>query len=332
MKKLVTITLIAALLLGLTACSTEGSMESSNTANSNKPKEQVQLVLGSGPIGGALYPIAGGIAAIVNEYVDGVNISVQVTAGGVENTRLVGSGELDLGLAAYSQCYEANNGIKTFEGEDLAMSVLGALHSTVGQIVVLADSDIYEFQDLKGKTVAVGEAGGGAAVNFNTYCEAIGWTDQDVNTVYIAYDQATDQLGDGQIDACVIYAGLPASSITNLDSRHPVRLVNINQEMIDAYVNHVDVVLSAFEEVPAGSYTGMNEPVVTEVAKMMLCCRDGFDEELAYEITKALYDHIDELYTYHAAASSITAEGGATILGGEFNPGAAKYFSEKGFY
>ena len=67
---------------------------------------KTRLVIGAGPIGGAFYPIAGGIAAIINEYVDGVNVSVQVTAGGVENTRLVGMGDVDLAISSGQQAYE----------------------------------------------------------------------------------------------------------------------------------------------------------------------------------------------------------------------------------
>lgn len=111
----------------------------------------VRLVIGSGPMGGALYPIAGGIAAIINEHVEGGNASVQVTAGGIENTRMIGSGEIDLGLSSAQQCYDAVHNSGMYEGENLQLNVLGTLHSTVTQIAVLADSGLKDVEDLKGK-------------------------------------------------------------------------------------------------------------------------------------------------------------------------------------
>ena len=39
--------------------------------------------------------------------------------------------------------------------------------------------------------------------------------------VYLPYDQAMDQLGDGLIDAGCVYSGIPASSVTNLKAARP---------------------------------------------------------------------------------------------------------------
>ena len=58
--------------------------------------------------------------------------------------------------------------------------------------------------------------------------------------------------------------------------------------------------------------------------------RENNYEELAYEITKAIYDHLDELSTYHASAATITKESAPKISGAEFNPGAKRYFEEVG--
>ena len=64
MKKILAILLTLVLLCGCTAAMAE-----------------TRLIIGAGPIGGAFYPIAGGIASIINENVEGVTVNVQVTAG-----------------------------------------------------------------------------------------------------------------------------------------------------------------------------------------------------------------------------------------------------------
>lgn len=289
-----------------------------------------RLVIGAGPIGGAFYPIAGGIAAIINENVDGVNCSVQVTAGGIENTRLVGQGELDLGLSSAQQCYDAVSNSGIFDGEGLQLTLLGALHSTVCQIVVLADSDIVNAQDLKGKKVAIGEAGGGAEQQFKEMISALGWSESDVDMVYLPYDQAMDQLGDGLIDAGCVYSGIPASSVSNLNSRKKVRLVNVDEATQKIWSETVTPFLSVFETIPAGTYQGMDADIATTVQRIQLSCIAGMDEELAYQITKAIYENLDTLAGYHAAATTITREAAAHTVGAEQNPGAQRYFQESG--
>ena len=306
-----------------------GEVRQESAKNGGKGKT-VRLVIGSGPMGGALYPIAGGIAAIINEHVEGGNASVQVTVGGIENTRMIGSGEIDLGLSSAQQCYDAVHNSGMYEGENLQLNVLGTLHSTVTQIAVLADSSLKDVEDLKGKKVAIGEAGGGAEQQFKELIAALGWSEDDVDMVYLPYDQAMDQLGDGLIDAGVVCSGMPASSISNLASRRKVRLLNFNQATQDTWSTSVDPFLNVFIPIPAGTYAGMDEDIYTAAAYIQLSCRSDLDEELAYEITKAIYDHLDELSTYHASAATITKESAPKISGAEFNPGAKRYFEEEG--
>ncbi len=324
MKKLVSVLLTMALCLAMLAgCNTD-------SGGSGGGGGKTRLVIGAGPIGGAFYPIAGGIAAIINEYVDGVNVSVQVTAGGVENTRLVGMGDVDLAISSGQQAYDAVNNTGMFAGENLQLNTLGTLHSSVCQFVVLADSDITDVTQLKGKKVAIGEAGGGAEQQFKELIHALGWSDEDVNMMYLPYDQAAEQLGDGLIDASVVYSGTPASSISDLASRRGVRLLNLTEEQQQIWRDSVDPFLSTFEIVPAGTYNGMEVDIYTAVQRMEFSCSSDLDEELAYEISKALYEHLDELYTYHASAQSITRETAADVLGAPLNPGAERYFTEAG--
>lgn len=290
-----------------------------------------RLIIGAGPIGGAFYPIAGGIASIINDNVEGVTVNVQVTAGGVENTRLVGMGELDLGLSSSQQCYDASSDSGMFAGEGLQLEVLGTLHSTVMQIVVLADSDIVDATDLKGKKVAIGEAGGGAEQQFKEMIAALGWTENDVEMVYLPYDQAMDQLGDGLIDAGCVYSGIPAAAVSNLASRRDVRMVNVDPDTQAKWIESVTPFLNVFEVIPAGTYAGMDKDIYTGVQRIQLSSNPStIDAELGKEIAKALYENLDVLATYHASAATITREAAPNVVGATINAGADAYFVESG--
>jgi len=285
------------------------------------------LSMAAGPIGGAFYPISGGIASIVNREVEGVNISVQVTAGGVENTRLVGTGQADLGLISADQGLNSLASKGIFEGEALKLEALGALHPTVMQIVTLKKNNITTFTDLIGKKVAVGEPGGGASENFDKMLEAAGLTHDDIKTVYVSYEQSVDQIADGIIDATVILAGAPAPAVQSLAASHEIAIVNISED----FAEKIKVINPSFnlETFEPGFFPGVQEECHQLVMRIQFVVRSGMDEDLAYEITKAVYGNLEELGKYHSSAKLISLEEAhkTTV---PLNPGAEKYFREIG--
>ncbi len=330
-KRLIAAILVVVMMLGvLSGCGTTNNSENQVEPTPEK-KDTVQIVIGSGPIGGALYPIAGGLATLINNYCDNVKASVQVTAGGVENIRLVGNHEVDLGMAGGERLYQANNNVAPYKDENLKVEVLGTLHATVLQIVVLADSGMTKVQDLKGKKVSIGEAGGGAEQQFKQIVAALGWEEgKDIFMEYLPYDQASDQLADGLIDASVVYSGVPAAAITNLASRKPVQLLTIDEELQAKWKESVTPFVNIFETYPAGTYKGMENPATTGVQRIQLAISSEVDEETAYAIAKAIYEHLDELAVFHASAKSITKESAAEVSGAEMTEGAKRYFKEAG--
>lgn len=331
---LVALTLVVSMVLvGCSSNNAAPAKEDQNDKNASEAPAQsksgktTKLIIGSGPIGGAFYPIAGGIAAIINENVEGVSVSVQVTGGGIENTRLVGNGEIDMGMSAADQAFHAVNNSGMFKNENLSLKTLGSLHASVQQIITLKNSGIINFEDLKGKKVAIGEPGGGAEVAFKQILEALDWSEKDVEMIYLPYDQAMDQLADGLLDAACVYAGMPAPTVTALATKMDVRMVNHSDELFEKLAK-VSSLYTA-ETIPAGSYKGMDEEIKTPVQRIMFTCTDDFDEELAYKITKAVYENLDTLATYHASAKSITLETAPQVTV-PLNPGAEKFYKEIG--
>jgi TRAP transporter TAXI family solute receptor len=54
------------------------------------------------------------------------------------------------------------------------------------------------------------------------------------------------------------------------------------------------------------------------------------DDELAYAMTKALWENVDQLVSAHAAAKGIKAEQAVAGMPVPLHPGAEKYYREKG--
>ena len=291
-------------------------------------QKKVNLTIAAGPLGGAFYPISGGIASIVNAKVGELNINVQVTGGGVENTRMIGKGRADIGLVGPDQSYYGINRLEMFKNDSLKLETLGTLHPTVYQYVTLKKTGIKTMDDLKGKKVAIGEPGGGSEMGFNMMLRAMKLTKNDIRPVYLPYEQAVEQLADGLIDAAVITAGVPTSAVTSLATNHDIVLIEIPERIWVEYQKLNPFTL--IEDFPAGIYRGFNVSVKMIVSRIQLACRHGLDEGIAYKITKAVYSNLGQLATFHAAAKLIKAET-AYKTAIPLNKGAEKFFREAGY-
>jgi hypothetical protein len=301
------------------------TQQGETTATPSRPSS---LVIASGPIGGAFYPIAGGVATLVNQNVEGLNVNVQVTGGGVENARLIGTGQLDFGLVSADQANQGAGNYGVFEGENLKLEALGTLHSTVTKVVTLKRSNINTLEDLVGKRVAVGEPGGGAEVWFQRIVEVAGLDyEKDFNIINLPYEQAMDQMADGILDAAVLSSGLPAPSVTSLATRHDVSILSISMDIYNKFIEEYPtyVVIQA----PVGTYTGVDNPVDVSAQLIQLVCRADLDPELGYEIAKAVYSNAEKLGDYHASAKSITLEN-APKTAIKLNEGAERFYREAG--
>jgi uncharacterized protein len=61
-----------------------------------------------------------------------------------------------------------------------------------------------------------------------------------------------------------------------------------------------------------------------------LVTQSGVSNELAYQMTKALYDNLDTLYAAHNAAKVIKRENAIKGMPIPLHPGAERYYREVG--
>ena len=121
------------------------------------------LSIATATMGGSYYPIGVGFAEIFKTKVPDVEAKVEVTGGATENPKLVGAGDSDMGFTNANLAYNAYTGTGIFKGKkyDKLRLMFGGVAPGTFHIVVLADSKIKTYGDLKGKKVAVGPQGGG---------------------------------------------------------------------------------------------------------------------------------------------------------------------------
>lgn len=285
-----------------------------------------QLTIGTASAGGAFYPIGTGLAEVITQHVEPLYVTAEITGGSVENVILTGTGECDL---AISNADHVADGIAGRGSYDTAYDVnaICSLHASILHIVTLGNTGVKSVEDLKGKKVAVGPAGGGSIPMITAVLEAYGMTFDDITPTYVSYDDGITQLKDGQVDAALVGAGYPSSSVLALQATDKVVMVSLTEEAM-AKISENNPAYSKVV-VPADTY-GMDSDVIVLGVRNLVYCSPDLSEDTVYAITKALYENLTEVQSYHNALTSVTQETMVDVSGVPLHPGAERFYKEIG--
>lgn len=290
---------------------------------------EVFVKIATGGTAGVYFPLGGAVAEILNKNVEGVNASAETTGASVANINILKEHEVELAFIQNDITYYAANGVEMYEGQKVdGLCGISSIYPETIQIVTLGKTGIEEIADVKGKRVAVGSAGSGTEANARQILEAYGITYDDITVQYLSFAEAANSLKDGNVDVAFVTAGFPTAAIMDIAAQHEVVLLEVEEgiagQLIEDYPFYSKVVI------PAGTYTKQEDDVNTVAVMAMLVVTEDMDEDLAYNITKAIYDNIDRLVVAHPVGKMITKEGALDGMPIELHPGAAKYFEEEG--
>lgn len=290
---------------------------------------QQQVSIATGGTGGVYYPYGGGLAELINRHIDGYAAVAEVTGASVENMGLISRGDSDLALALADTVYQAYTGTGRFEGRQIDKTrALASIYPNAVQIVTLAGSGIGSLQDLKGKRVSVGAPGSGTEVNANAILEANGISYGDITVQRLNFNETADALRDGDIDVGFWSVGPPTSSILNLAVTRDIALVPLSDDEI-AKAQQLEPVFAPYT-LRAGLYDKVDTAVPTISIPNVLVVNADMSDDLAYEITKVLFEKTAELIAIHPAANDTTVEFSLTSTPVPLHPGAIRYYEEVG--
>ena len=289
---------------------------------------QEQLSIATGGTGGVYFPMGGGLAEIINGKIDGYSATAEVTGASVENMGLVATGDADLAIALADTVQQGYTGTGRFEGNALPMvRGLASLYANMIQIVALEGSGITTLEDLRGKRVSVGAPGSGTEVNAAAILNANGMTYNDIEEQRLNFNETADALANGDIDAGFWSVGAPTSSILNLATTNSIVMIELSDAEIAA-ARAADPIF-AQTTLDAGIYDGVGATTVLGVPNVLVVSSEMSDD-LAYAITSAMFENIEDLRAVHPAANQTTVEFTLAATPIQLHPGAIRYFEEIG--
>ena len=314
MKKIVSLVLALTLALTLAACGGSGSAS--------------KMTMGTGGTAGTYYAFGG----VLGQYIKnnaGIDVTAVSTDGSKANIQSIASGDYQLGLVQSDVMSYAWEGSRSFESDGKVDSfrVVAGLYAEAVQLITM-DPSIQSVADLAGKSVSIGAPGSGVYFNAIDVLAAAGLTENDIKAQYQSFDDSTDALKDGKIDAAFIVAGAPTAAITELCTTNDAFLVPIDGDIAAKLMADCPFYTTYF--IPAGTYAGQDADVATVTVKATLIVSANASEDDVYNLTKAIFDHTDAIAAENGKGAELTLENATSGMTAPFHAGAAKYFAEKG--
>ena len=298
-------------------------------AGCSKANAKKDYILATGGTGGTYYPFGGAIANIWNTKIENMNVTAQATGASAENLRLINKGDAEFGTVQNDVMDYAFNGTDMFAGEKISnIATIGTLYPEVIQIAVSENSGINSIYDFKGKRISVGDAGSGVEFNAKQIMEGYGLTFNDIKKSNLSFKESAEAIQNGTLDGCFITAGVPNAALQELAFSAGLKLIPVSGNeaatVMDKYGYYTATTI------PGGTYKGSDEDVPALAIKATLAVSASLDEDTVYEMTKALFENLQELGNAHAKGKEVSAASAVTGVSVPFHPGAVKYFKEIG--
>ncbi len=287
-----------------------------------KPAVSAALKIAAAAPGGTYYQWAAGLSEVMKK----VNLQgdVVVTGGTEANIPITNDRRCDLGLSAEPAISEGWNGTGWAKGEKY-QNIRGLWMITTNpiHIYVLADSSIKTLSDLNGKILAAGAQGSSHDLNTRRLMDTLNIKPKQIVNAKTA--DITDMIKDKRVDASVMIAGWPVSSVTELQATNKIRLLSMSEAERDAFVKAYPVWLKC--TIPGSAYGLTGDTPSLAILSTALGHKD-VPADVVYKITKAVQENRDVIKAYFPG-EFLPAES-IVNLQIPLHPGAVKYYQEKG--
>ncbi|MGD9566784.1 MAG: TAXI family TRAP transporter solute-binding subunit [Sedimentibacter sp.] len=343
MKRFLCCFLVMAMVVGFTGCAP--STPQSSGAETPSQNENLEKTMSSGlsDFSGNDYIIGGGssggtynaVSSVFAQFLSKAEVAkftAQATTGSGQNITFMQNESMEFGLANSSTCRDAIEGKGLFEGKPYdGIRAICLVYPGVFQQFVTTSSKIETVDDLFGKKLSIGGPGSGDVSAAEEVYATFGMSMDDFDPQYLGSGEGAESMKDAHIDGAIGIAQVPFSAFVEMTSKaiNKAKLISLSDEAIEKLTTGESARYFPYT-VPANSYGNQTEDVKTVANGQLLITTVDMDEELVYQITKTIFEGVNELSTYHGALATMNAEEAIEVSGITLHPGAERYFKEIG--
>jgi TRAP transporter TAXI family solute receptor len=290
-----------------------------------------RLSIATGNTGGVYYPYGGGLARIISQSLPRVDATAEVTAASIDNLKLIQQGKVDIAFTGGDTLDDAMRGRAAFARSPVRARTLAVLYPNYTQIVTLEGKGINRLADLRGRVVSTGSPGSGTEVVALRLLNAVGLDpDRDLRRQGLSVNASVDALKDGKIDAFFWAGGIPTASLLDLTSTMGIRAKLLpNDDLLPALQAIYGPSLYFRLVIPGGTYPGRSSDVGVVAVANILVVDERMNDDLAYDLTRVLFDKQKEIAAVHPEGARLTLETAIAGSPAPFHPGAIRYYRER---
>ena len=284
-----------------------------------------QLRVATGLDGGVYRVYGSALAEILDGELRPMRVSAVQTEGSIQNLQLLDSGSADVAFSLADAALLAVEGKSRFS-RPVKVAALARLYDDYLQIIVRQDSTLRRIEDLAGKTVSIGAKRSGTAVEARRILRlpTVGLRGRaPVKTRSLTLKESTAALIARDIDAFFWSGGLPSEAIVDLRKEVDIRLLGLPE----GTAKELDSELYTDARIPEDIY-GKEGAVNTVIASNLLVVRQDLPAEVAYRITRALFEHKRELVKRHPQATRLNLGSATRTYPLKPHPGARRWYRE----
>lgn len=271
--------LAAVLLLALAGCS--------------PAEEQLTvLTIGTADSGGTMYPVGASIAQTLSG--DRLKINVGASTGSTMNIKNLQNGAVDLALVSGDAAME-----ELAQNEDSGLRAVAAVFTSMSGWMAPVCGGAEYVHDLQGKHIGIGPESSATEMAARVSIKTLGLEENGGTWENCALGTGAEKVISGEMDAIHAFAGIPVEGLAQLAQAYPCRLLTYTEEELGSILAENPIYIRT--AIPANTYKGQTEPVETFGVKCLLCVDARMDEELVYEITRALWENRERLAQSHPA-------------------------------
>lgn len=286
------------------------------------------IKIGSASPGGYWFMVAAALSEVINNEFSNVN-ATPTSGGQVSNLTNCDSGEFLIALGCNYTETDAMNGVAPFEQPLTNVRSMGNLYPSQWHIITLEEANINSIPDLKGHDFSAGTKGMGGEVMAERILGDYGMTYDDLGKMNLTgYDDAGLLMKDKHIDAMFIQIMAPAAAFVDVGTFLPLKIISVDEDRMEEICKKYNMFPG---EIPANTYPGQTEAVMCPCATNEFIVNKELPEDMVYEITKALWENIDQIKAVSTGlASYCNIEDAVEGLGLPLHKGAYKYYVEMG--
>ncbi len=278
------------------------------------------------------------ISKVVNTHLEGIEFQVRATGAATKHFVDAANGSVDFLFGSPTINWLLVNHMgpyaKFTNGPELEKNIGMIFSYQIGpyHYVTRADSGIETLADLKGKKVFAGPPGGAAkGVVLGTLKAVAGLEAGDMDVQEFGFDAAIQAFQDDKIDVIVLPTNVPSPSIQQFSLTKEIRLLDVDVSKLPdrAFIG------GTFNEIAPDAYgdNQVNDAASrTHGAIVNFSAGMHVDEEVVYQVTKAIWENIGEIHeTAQWMPSTINKENALELIASRLHPGAERYYREAGW-